>query len=64
MRKKNIKNHRLPWTKDELKALQAHSKARTPMQQLVKEFGRTSAALRAQAELLGIGLGHLQQIRP
>jgi hypothetical protein len=34
------------------------------MQQLVKEFGRTSAALRAQAGLLGIGLGHLQQIRP
>jgi len=60
MRKKDIKIHRLPWTKDELKALKAHSEARTPMKKLVKEFKRTSTALRARAGLLGIGLGHLQ----
>ena len=64
MRKKDIKNHRLPWTKNELTALKAHSEARTPMKKLVKEFKRTSTALRARAELLGIGLGHLQHIRP
>ena len=55
-----MKNHREPWTKAELQALKKHSKEGTPMKRLAKEFGRTQAALRAQAHKLGIGLGQQQ----
>lgn len=46
------------YTKDDLKALKAHSKARTPVKKVAKELKRTIPALRAKAHLMGIGLGH------
>ena len=54
--KRNAK--RKPWSKDERRALKAHSKAKTPVVKISKEMKRTVGALRQQAIRLGIGLGH------
>ncbi|MFA6267377.1 MAG: hypothetical protein WC670_16875 [Pseudolabrys sp.] len=52
------KIRRRPWTNEEYKKLKSHSKARTPVSKIAKEFKRTPGALRQQALKLGIGLGH------
>ena len=52
------KIRRRPWTNEEYKKLKAHSKSRTPVSKIAKEFKRTPGALRQQALKLGIGLGH------
>jgi hypothetical protein len=49
---------RIPWSKDEHRALKAHSKAKTPVVKISKQMKRTIGALRQQALKLGIGLGH------
>jgi hypothetical protein len=49
---------RAPWTKEDRRALKAHSKAKTPIVKIAKEMKRTIGALRQQAIRLGIGLGH------
>lgn len=46
-----------PWTKDDVRTLRAHSKARTPVAKISKEMKRTVGALRRRAGILGIGLG-------
>jgi hypothetical protein len=46
-----------PWTKDDFRALKAHSKARTPVVKISKVMKRTVGALRRKAGILGIGLG-------
>ena len=46
-----------PWTKDDIRSLKAHSKARTPVAKISKEMKRTVGALRRRAGILGIGLG-------
>ncbi len=46
-----------PWTKDDVRSLKAHSKARTPVVKISKEMKRTVGALRRRAGILGIGLG-------
>ncbi len=46
-----------PWTKEDVRALKAHSKARTPVAKISKEMKRTVGALRRRAGILGIGLG-------
>jgi hypothetical protein len=46
-----------PWTKDDIRSLKAHSKARTPVEKISKEMKRTVGALRRRAGILGIGLG-------
>ncbi len=46
-----------PWTKDDVRSLKAHSKARTPVAKISKEMKRTVGALRRRAGILGIGLG-------
>jgi hypothetical protein len=46
------------FTKDDVKALKAHSKARTPVAKIAKQMKRTEGALRQKALALGIGLGH------
>lgn len=46
-----------PWTKDDIRALKAHSKARTPVAKISKELKRTVGALRRRAGIIGIGLG-------
>jgi hypothetical protein len=49
-----------PWTKEDLRTLKAHSKARTPVIKVSKVMKRTVAALRRKAGILGVGLGHLR----
>lgn len=46
-----------PWTKEDVRTLKAHSKARTPVAKISKEMKRTVGALRRRAGILGIGLG-------
>ncbi|MEJ0049984.1 MAG: hypothetical protein WDN02_03075 [Methylovirgula sp.] len=46
-----------PWTKDDVRSLKAHSKARTPVEKVSKQMKRTVGALRRRAGILGIGLG-------
>lgn len=49
---------RRPFTKDDIKVLRAHSKARTPVARIVRQMKRTEGSLRQKALKLGIGLGH------
>ncbi len=58
MAKKAKKLARREWTKDDVKELKAHSKARTPVVKIAKMSKRTIGALRAKAVTMGIGLGH------
>jgi hypothetical protein len=48
------------FTKDDVKALKAHSKARTPIAKIAKQMKRTEGSLRQKAIKLGIGLGHMR----
>jgi NADH:ubiquinone oxidoreductase subunit len=56
--KKTKKTVRREWTKDDIKSLKSHSKARTPVAKIAKEMKRTVGALRQKALNLGMGLGH------
>jgi hypothetical protein len=47
-----------PWTKEDVRTLNAHSKARTPVTKVSKVMKRTVGALRRRAGILGLGLGH------
>jgi hypothetical protein len=47
-----------PWTKEDVRALKAYSKAKTPVDKISKAMKRTVGALRRRAGILGIGLGH------
>jgi hypothetical protein len=47
-----------PWTKDDVRELKAHSRARTPVVKVSKAMKRTVGALRRRAGILGVGLGH------
>ena len=58
MANKKTTSHRSPWTKEDVKVLRTHSKARTPVAQIAKAMKRTEGALRRKAGILGIGLGH------
>lgn len=49
---------RRPFTKDDIKALKAHSKARTPVAKIARQMKRTEGSLRQKALKLGLGLGH------
>jgi hypothetical protein len=49
---------RAPWTKDDIRQLKVHSKARTPAVDVAKAMKRTEAAVRQKAKTIGIGLGH------
>jgi hypothetical protein len=49
---------RRPWSKEEVRDLKAHSKAKTPVEKISKAMKRTVGALRQKALALGIGLGH------
>jgi hypothetical protein len=58
MAKKAKRTVRRPFTKEEVKALRAHSKARTPVTKISKEMKRSEGSLRQKALKLGFGLGH------
>jgi hypothetical protein len=47
-----------PWTKEDLRQLKAHSKARTPVAEVAKAMKRTEGAVRQKAKTVSIGLGH------
>jgi hypothetical protein len=55
---KKINGKRKEYTKDDVKLLKAHSKARTPVGKLSKLMKRSEGSLRQKARTLGIGLGH------
>jgi hypothetical protein len=55
---KNKTAVRSPWTKDDLRELKAHSKAKTPAAKVAKALKRTEGAVRQKAKTIGIGLGH------
>jgi hypothetical protein len=49
---------RREYTKEDVKELRAHSKAKTPVIKIAKLTKRTVGSLRQKALKLGIGLGH------
>jgi hypothetical protein len=59
---KPCRKRRLPFavraTKDDVRQLKAHSKAKTPAVDVAKALKRTEAAVRQKAKTIGIGLGH------
>jgi len=57
-KKRVRKIRRKLYTKEDVKVLKAHSKARTPVAKIAKSMKRTVASLRNKAVALGIGLGH------
>jgi hypothetical protein len=56
--KKAKKRARVLYTKEQVKELRAHSKARTPVAKIAKAMKRSEGSLRQKAQKLGIGLGH------
>jgi hypothetical protein len=55
---KNKTLARKPWIKEDVRALKAYSKARTPVAEVAKAMKRTEGAVRQKAKTIGIGLGH------
>jgi hypothetical protein len=49
---------RREYSKADVKELRVHSKARTPVDKIMKLTKRTEGSLRQKALKLGIGLGH------
>ena len=49
---------RASWTKEEIRALKAHSKSKTPVVDVAKALKRTEGAVRQKAKTIGVGLGH------
>ena len=58
MVKQTKKRARREYTKEDVKELRAHSKAKTPVARIVKVTKRTEGSLRQKARALGISLGH------
>ena len=59
MVRKIKKRVRREYTKEDVKELRAHSKAKTPVARIVTVTKRTEGSLRQKARALGISLGHL-----
>jgi hypothetical protein len=56
---KNVaKKKRVLFTKEDLKALRTHSKAKTPVAKIAKLLKRSVGSLRQKAMKLGLGIGH------
>lgn len=55
---KKTTSKRKEYTKDDVKLLKVHSKARTPVAKLSKLMKRSEGSLRQKARTMGIGLGH------
>lgn len=52
------KQARKPWTKDHVRELKSHSKAKTHINKIAKSMKRTPGALWQKAFSLGLSLGH------
>jgi hypothetical protein len=55
---KKTRSKRKEYTKEDVKLLEANSKARTPVAKISKLMKRSEGPLRQKARTLGIGLGH------
>jgi hypothetical protein len=55
---KSRKSVRREYTRDDVKELRAHSKAKTPVVKIAKLTKRSEGSLRQKALKLGIKLGH------
>jgi hypothetical protein len=49
---------RRAYTKEDLKALKAHSKAKTPVEKIARLMKRSGPTLRQKAASMGLSLGH------
>ena len=58
VKKTKNKPARKPYTASDIKALKAHSQARTLVSKVANIMKRTEGSLRQKARSLGIGLGH------
>jgi flagellar motility protein MotE (MotC chaperone) len=58
MAQKTTKRAYKVWTKDNLKELKQHSRAKTPVAKIAKGMKRTEATIRMKGYELGIPLGH------
>jgi hypothetical protein len=57
MAKKKV-SVRVSWTKEDVRALRAHSKSKTRVAEVAKALKRTEGAVRQKAKTIGVGLGH------
>jgi DNA-binding transcriptional MerR regulator len=55
---KKKENKRREYTKEDLRTLKAHSKAKTPVERVAKLMKRSGATLRQKARSMGLPLGH------
>jgi hypothetical protein len=51
---KKLTSHRVAYTKDHIRQLKTLMKATTPITEIAKAMGRTVAAVRRKAHLLGV----------
>ena len=58
MAKKTKRRTRREWTKEDVRDIKGHSRARTPVAKMSKLMKRTGGALRQKALHLGLSLGH------
>ena len=58
MKKTKAKTVRRLYTKEDIKNLRAHSKAKTPVARIAKLMKRSEATLRQKALAMGLPLGH------
>ena len=58
MAQKRKRRTRREWTKEDLREIKGHSRARTPVAKMSKLMKRTVGALRQKALHLGLSLGH------
>jgi hypothetical protein len=58
MANKAKRARRREWTKDDVREIKGHSRARTPVAKMSKLMKRTVGALRQKAWDLGLSLGH------
>jgi hypothetical protein len=58
MARKTKRRTRREWTKEDVRDIKGHSRARTPVAKMSKLMKRTAGALRQKAFDLGLSLGH------
>jgi hypothetical protein len=58
MAKKAKRTKRVAWTKEHVRELKTHSRAKTPVARISKVMKRSAGALRQKAMALGLPIGH------
>ena len=49
---------RVAWSKEHVRDLKAHSRAKTPVSKISRALKRTEGAIRQKALILGLPIGH------